>query len=181
MRRVIKKSLGFTLIEMLVVIMIVAVTLPLLMTVFVSVLRQQARVKGLEIAKSQADEALSLIKTTIKNNALSIHSSSPATDANEICNTQTASQVVSNPMVFLDNDGNSFYFDLSAQSMRLNSTSQASPTAITSAPATISNLSFSCERRSNTSNPIISVSFQTSHPLMGFSINYQTKILLRNK
>lgn len=172
---------GFTLIEMLVVIIIVGMTIPLLMTIFVSVLRQQGRVKGLEIAKSQADTAFSSIKLAIRNNATSIHSAYPATDANEICNTTTSSPVAASPMVFKDSEGNSFYYSLSGTVIQSQISSDSGPKDMTAAPAEMSNLTFSCERTSDTANPIVTVSFESTHPQIGFTLPYTTKIKLRNR
>ena len=172
---------GFTLIEMLIVIMIVGMTLPLLMTIFVSVLRQQARVKGLEIAKSQADAAFSTMKTTIKSNATSIHSAYPATEANEICATQTTTPVTGSPITFKDRDGNSFYYNLAGDSIQYRISSDTGPKDLTATPAQISNFTVSCTRSNDIAEPVVAISFESTHQQIGFDLPYTTKIKLRNR
>ncbi len=171
---------GFTLIEMLIVIMIVAVTIPLLMTIFVSVIRQQARVLGVEETKSQADSAYSNIKLLIRNRAISVHSAYPATTANEICAAQTTA-VSASPLVFKDIDGNSFYFSTVAGSIASHSSKLASAASLTSSPVVISNLTASCKRSGAAARPTVDISFDATSPLIPFSLTYQATQQLRNR
>ena len=161
--------------------MIVAVTVPLLMTIFVSVIRQQARVLGVEQTKTQADSAYSTMKLMIRNRAISVHNAYPATSANEICTTQTTS-VTANPLVFKDADGNSFYFSVANDgTIASNSSKLTTPAALTTTPIVISNLTTSCKRTGSASRPTVDISFNATSPLIPFFLTYQATQQLRNK
>lgn len=171
---------GFTLVEMLIVMMIIAVTIPLLMTIFVSVIRQQARVLGVEQTKAQADSAYSSMKLLIRNRAISVHSAYPATSANEICNTQTTNQSA-NPLVFKDADGNSFYFSVSSGIIASHSSKLSSPATLTTSEVLMSNFTTTCRRAGTSSRPTVNISFDATSPLIPFSLTYQATQQLRNR
>jgi len=71
---------GFTFIELIVTISIVAFTLPALFAIVFSIFRQQAKITALQEVKKQGDNLLSRMKSTIENSALKIYSDQGTTE-----------------------------------------------------------------------------------------------------
>lgn len=173
---------GFTLVEVLVVVGIVAIIIPTLFGLFFAHLRAQSKVLVLQEVKRNGDSALGLIETLVKENAISIHSASPPTSGNEVC--ATDSSTYSSQMYFLDRNGDYFSFSVSSDKIA-SASSVTSTTNLTSDKVVVSSFTMSCDRGSTYSEPLVSISFTVSQagsstrPDETATLNYQTKMKLR--
>jgi len=178
-----KKNRAFTLIEMLIVISIVGIAVPIIVTIFGAVMRQQIQTKKLVETKNQADFVLNSVKIIVKNHAFSLHNSFPASTENEICQNQSETQTPTS-MVFEDLEGESFYFDLQEGVVASVSSVLAEPVELSSKPVAISDLVVSCSRSSFFASPLVRVSFTATHEdtrLGVVALPFQTRISLRNE
>jgi prepilin-type N-terminal cleavage/methylation domain-containing protein len=178
-----RRSLGFTLIEILIVISIIGITVPIIVTLFTAVMRQQLQTIKLVQTKDQADFALNALKTTIRNNAFSLHSGTPPTAVNQLCLDQTTLSTPSQ-MVFEDVHQESFYFEVTDGVLASGSSVLSTSRPLTSDPVTISDLVISCSRPSFFAAPLIHISFTATHQdtrLGTTSLPFQTRISLRNQ
>lgn len=176
------RILGFTLIETLIVIAIVAMIIPALFGLFFAHVRAQAKVYVLQQVKTNGDGALGIIETLVKDNAISIHSGSPPTSGNEVCS--TASSSYSSTMYFLDRSGSYFNFALSSGKIA-SSSSVMSTVYLTSDKVSVSSFTLSCDRGSSYSQPVVSIGFTVTQAGAGgrtdesATLQYQTKVQLR--
>ena len=181
---------GFTLVEMLVVLGIVAITLPAVFTILFTIIREQARVYALKQIKREGDFVLNKISNQIRNYATGIYED--ITLNNEVCDKAGAGQ---NP--YVDN-GNSFYFkDRNGEWFQyyLSNTNIASgssttvPVNLTSNKVDVSNFSISCNRAGDPAGsyapPTIILSFNIGYHHAQFqeelaTLNFQTQIAMKN-
>jgi len=177
-----KKNKGFTLIESLIVVGVIAIIIPALFALFFSHLRAQSKVYLLQQVKQNGDNALNVIETLIKENTISIHSGSPPTSGNQVCT--DASSTYSSTMYFLDRSGS--YFNFAVASNKIASSSSVSSTVnLTSDKVAVTSFALSCAQGSSFSDPIVSVSFTVSQansvnrPDESATLQYQTKMKLR--
>lgn len=183
-----KKILGFTLIEMLVVIGIIAIALPATFAIIFAIIRQQARVYALKQVKREGDFVLNKMEDNIRNNAVGIFTNQSL--SSEVCD---QSLVKTN---YGPNNGSGFYFkDKSGnwfQYYLLNNTNIASQSAVPSQPVNlttsavkISTFSLSCNRTAAFSPPVVSISFDIAYSADQFQeqnakIHYQTQVGMKN-
>ncbi len=182
-RAIIYRQKGFTLVEMLIVVCIVSISVPVIVTLFSAVMRQQTQTMIVTQTRNQATAALQNIKTLIRNHAYTIHSDYPATDANAICTSQTDIQTPSR-MVFRDEYEKSFYFELDSGVLASASSQLAAPVPLNFAPVTITHFEITCSRPSLYAAPIVNISFLVSHANNNFgttTLPFQTRLRLRNK
>lgn len=181
---------GFTLIEMIVVIGIIALVLPVIFAIAFGILRQQAKVYALKQVKREGDLLLNIIENTLRTYAFSAHSGQPD-ETNEVCRTQTSEDAA----YFKDKLGNWFRFyqkpdegvtKISSQSSILNN-GDTGETFLTTSKVDLNNsFSMTCSRTSAFSPPIVSVSFNISYNTASdrledqATFNFQTKIKLRS-
>ena len=187
-----KKNKAFTLIETIVVVAVLGLTLPVIFSIFFVILQQQTKIYRLNTTKKEGDYIINILENTIKNQANSIHSAKPLSDANKECATDSSNYGVSpsvTKIYFLDNGNNWFGYSL-------NNSSIASDSALlglvdlTSSKTRINNFSISCSRTYKYSQPTVSLSFDIefcndvacsqTRPEETSSLHYQTKIKLRN-
>jgi type II secretory pathway pseudopilin PulG len=187
-----KKVFGFTLMETIIVIGIVGLIIPVIFSVIYSILRQQTKVYILSQIKREGDNALNIISTLIRNNAVSIHSG-PPNDNNRVCSTVELNNYESDNgtnFYFLDKSNEWFRFYLRSYNQVYKISSQSSvlnaTTELTSfSNSQITNFVISCEGESVLTPPIVSISFtveqpeESERPEETASLNYQTKIKLR--
>lgn len=182
-----KVKFSFTLIETILVIGIVSLSLPLIFSIFYSIIRQQFRIYELTQVKREGDQILTLIESTINNYAIAIHSSLPISESNEICVDPTEGEKQIG--YFKDWFSNWFRYSLQptgcTQNCALASTSAviAETVNLNSDKTKISNFSFSCYRTNNFSPPIIKIGFSICYWLNNtcdYVLNYQTKFKLKN-
>jgi len=184
MRR--KKS--FTLIEMIVVIATIGLVLPTLFVIVFVILQQQIKIQRLSIVKREGDYILNLMENTIRNYGESIHSATPPTESNKICQSSS----LENASYFKDKFGNwfRFYLDtnnsISLESSVLNNGSQGS-VSLNSPQTTITYFSIQCYKTALYSSPVINISFTIKYNTTSSRVEeniapltYQTKVKLRS-
>jgi len=181
----IKKS--FTLIETIVVIAVIGLTIPAIFAIIFGLVREQTKIYRLSEVKRQGDFVLNNISVLIRNNALSVHSASPPTVANEKCSI-VESYSSSSSLYFIDQNDNWFGFSLSNNKV---SSVSATPVDLTSLKVIVSNLTIGCQKTALYSPAIVSLYFDicyrtgagtctSSRPEELATLHYQTKIKLRN-
>lgn len=184
------KSEGFTLIEMLIVIGILAFALPALITIVLGIVRQQFKISALKEVKRQGDLVLNSMKVHIKNYGVSAHDDVPPSSANEICD-DVETDSSGSQIYFLDINGGHFGYRLQSNAVNLVDQSSfiqapGASTALTTNKVRVANLQMSCERTASFSSPIISVSYDvvynttSTQPQDNATFTYQTKIKMKN-
>jgi prepilin-type N-terminal cleavage/methylation domain-containing protein len=187
----IKIKKGFTLIETIVVVGVIGLTLPVIFAIFFVLLQQQTKIYRLNAVKKEGDYVITLLQSTIKNNAVSILSStSPIPPTTNLqCNDDSTSYGSNSNLYFLDKNGLWFGYELNNSSLASVSSNLATVN-LTSAKTQINNFSISCSRTFKFSQPSISLSFDIEYcvdvacsqtrPEETASLHYQTKVKLRN-
>ncbi len=179
-----KNNKGFTLIEMLVVVGVVALILPAVFAMIFSILRQQSKLYALQEIKRQGDFVLNNIRTNLKNSAVTVHTATPPTDSNLICNLASAPSTV--PLFFKDRFNNYFSYALSGDLIASNSSVPSATTSLTNNRVKVVALSISCSRNATFSPPIVSISYtvqyntNSTRPEDTASFTYQTKMQLKS-
>lgn len=182
---------GFTLIETIVVIAVIGLTIPAIFAIIFGLVRQQAKINRLSEVKRQGDYVLNNIAVLIRNNALSVHSASPATDANEKCSIDGSTYNSNSSLYFLDKNGHWFGFRLTTNKISSVSVDLATPVDLTTTKVIISGLNIGCGKTTLYSPATVSLSFDicyntgagictSTHPEETATLHYQTKIKLRN-
>lgn len=178
---------GFSIIELLIVIAIIAFTLPVVFSLFFATLQSQTKVLILQEVKRNGDFALDVIEDLVRTRAYAIYSDEELTT--EVCSTKTSTltPTSSGTVFFSDSSGSSFYF--APQSQKIASYSAVinpNPYYLTSDKVVVSNFTISCNRTAVLSPPIVSISFSVAQPATDVrheqqaTLNYQTKIKLRS-
>lgn len=178
------KKLGFTLIEVTVVIGTVAIALPSLFFIIYSIYRQQARIVAVQEVKNQGDFALNSMKNSIRISAVSIHSADPPNSANRVC---SSSGLPVDADYFMDKSGGSLAFQLSGDKI-ISRSSVEGITDLTGNKVAVSNFNIECQAKSSFSPPIVTINFDinykspvpTPRPEEAATLHYQTKVRLRN-
>lgn len=198
-----KKVLGFTLIEMLVVIGIIAIALPAAFAIIFAIIRQQARVYALKQVKREGDFVLNKMADNIRNNAVGIFTSSDL--STEVCDQAGAfpkRYPPDAPDESASDDGSHFYFEdkfgnLFRYYNYYNTQAPdyfiASESAVSSAISTVNlttsavqvpHFYLSCTRSAPFSPPVVSISFNITYASdfqeQFATLYYQTQIGMRN-
>jgi prepilin-type N-terminal cleavage/methylation domain-containing protein len=178
---------GFTLLEVMIVLSIFALLVPAMFTMYFASLRAQRKVIVLRDAKRNGDNALTVMESLIKQNAISIHNATPPTTANEVCtvSTPTASGI---PLYFKDKDGTWFSFGLTSNKIASASGTSGGSTSVnlTNSRVLVTDFDLRCIYISEISPPLVSISFDvlqsgpTGRPEDVASLTYQTKVKLRS-
>jgi type II secretory pathway pseudopilin PulG len=181
-----KKS--FTLIEMIVVIATIGLVLPTLFAIIFSILQQQVKIQRLSIVKREGDYVLNIMENIIRNYGESIHSATPPTESNKICQSSS----LENASYFKDKFGNwfRFYLDttnsISSESSVLNNGSPGS-VSLNSSQTKITNFSIQCYKTSLYSPPVVNISFTIEYNTTSLRVEekvtpltYQTKVKLKS-
>ena len=184
----IRQKKCFTLIEMIVVIATIGLVLPALFSIIFSILQQQVKIQRLSIVKREGDYVLNVMENTIRNYGESIHSATPPTESNKICQSSS----LENASYFKDKFGNWFRFylnttnSISSESSVLNNGSRGSVSLISS-QTKITNFSIQCYRTSLYSPPVVNISFTIEYNTTSLRVEekvtpltYQTKVKLRS-
>ena len=185
-----KRLVGFTLIEMIVVIAVIAITLPSIYVIIFGIVRQQTKIYRISKVKKEGDYILNIISNIIKNNAVSIHSTFPATDLNEVCKNVPSSETATS-LYFQDSTNNWFGFSLTSNTISSASSKLGSPIALNSNKILFNNFSIGCEKTASFSKANIFLIFNicydtgsglctSTRPEETASLHYQTRVKMRN-
>jgi prepilin-type N-terminal cleavage/methylation domain-containing protein len=178
---------GFTLLEVVVVLSLFAIIVPAMFTMYFASLRAQKKVFVLRDTKRNGDNALTVIESLIKQNAVSVHNATPPTTANQVCTSLvTSSSAV--PLYFKDKDGTWFSFTQVSNKIASHSGSLSGTTTVqlTNSKSIVSGFDVRCIYVSELSPPLVSISFDlnqngpTGRPEDVSSLSYQTKVKLRS-
>lgn len=181
---------GFTLIEIIVVIAVIGLTLPVLFSTILTLMRQQVKIYRLSQIKREGDYLVNIMKNIIRDNTVTIHTNTPPNDANIICkNVGTSASGTS--LYFLDKNKQWFGYLATVNSIASTSANLASPINLTSNKTIVSNFSIYCSRTSIFSPAAILFSFDicfdtgsgvctSTRPEEITSMHYQTRIKLRS-
>lgn len=181
---------GFTLIETLVVIAVISITLPVLISIILILMRQQLRIYRLAQVKKEGDYLISIMETTIKDEAVSIHSGQPASESNIVCSDPLIPHSPTSSLYFLDKNNNWFGYEFGGDSIA--SSSSLVSNNLTSSKILVQSFSITCSKNKIYSSPSIIFSFDVCYDNAGagscnstrpeeqVSIHYQTRIKLRN-
>lgn len=188
----INSKLGFTLLEVIVVLLLISLVLPVLFNLLFLDMRARQKVYIIEKVKSNGDNALSTMEFLIQRRAQKII----AEEDQDISFCESFSEGLvdlGNKIAFLDENNIVFSFSSNQDTNfngltynKISSSSALTSIDLTDDTVSIENLSFNCIRPSNFSPPIISVSFtvkQVGESVFDeniFSLHYATKIKLRN-
>ena len=181
---------GFTFLEVMVAVGVIAVTLPSLFAVLYVVLKQEAKVLRLSEVKRQGDYALNVMEVILRNNAAAIYSDQAL--LTERCAAPGATDsIVNGSGNFYFKDRNSNYLRFYFNANKISSGSATTNGDITSNKVMIQNFTLTCRRPGVYSSSVVGVSFDicyqnTAGNCSGrveeqASMHYQTSIKLRNK
>lgn len=176
------KSLGFTLIETIVVLAVIGLVLPALFAIIFVLLQQQTKVFRLQQVKKEGDFVLNSMKTTIINRAQAIFSDQALN--NEQCKQAGTTYSSDTNFYFKDKQGVGFKYYINGSKISSDSAS-IDPIDLTTDKVTISDFTISCNRTSAYSPPVISLTFTVSYNTASTrveenaSLTYSTKINLK--
>lgn len=185
-----KIKTGFTLIETLVVIAVIGITLPILISIILILMRQQLKIYRLSQVKKEGDYIISIMQTTIKDQAITIHSVKPASESNIVCNDPATGPYSSTlNLYFLDKNSSWFGYEFISDSIA--SSSGLISSNLTSSKIFIQNFSISCLRNTIFSPPSIMFSFDVCYDTGGgvcnstrpeeiATLHYQSRVKLRS-
>ncbi|MBI5123747.1 type II secretion system protein [Candidatus Roizmanbacteria bacterium] len=183
-----KKS--FTLIETIVVIAVIGLTLPVLFAIILTLMKQQVKIYRLSQIKRGGDYVINLMENIIRDNAVTIHTSTPPSDVNIICK-NVGTSAFGTSLYFLDKNKQWFGYLATSNSVASTSANLASPINLTPNKTIVSNFSIYCSRNSIYSPAAILLSFDICYdtgsgvctgtrPEEVTSMHYQTRIKLRS-
>lgn len=163
------------------------IIIPAMFTMYFASLRAQRKVFVLRDAKRNGDNALTVMESLIKQNAVSIHNDTPPTSANQVC-TSSVPTARDTELFFKDKDGSWFSFTqvsgkLASSSATLGNSSSVN---LTNTKSIVTSFDLQCLYVSETSPPLVSISFRidqngpTGRPEDVAGLTYQTKVKLRS-
>ncbi|NTU46946.1 prepilin-type N-terminal cleavage/methylation domain-containing protein [Candidatus Roizmanbacteria bacterium] len=174
-----KRTRGFTMIELLIVIGVLALTFPLIFAVLFQILQQQARIYQLIEVKREGDFILNSVEYILKNRVATVYNSTGV----QVCTTGTGGIAVSG-IHFKDKDNTDITYSLvTSGSTHLFASNSA---ILTTAKTNVTNFSLSCTRTNTWSPPLISVRLvlenypKSSREKENISLDYRTKVKLKS-
>ncbi|QQS43578.1 type II secretion system protein [Candidatus Roizmanbacteria bacterium] len=189
------KKKGYTLIEMMLVIALVALLMPAVFSILYVIMQQQVKIYELTETKRQGDYVMQLMKEKIMRDAVSLRRDDDGIFANvavitNICNnTGTSFTSASNgqDFVFLNDLNNPFQYVQSGNTIRFREIGTPNvDAALSSNRVIISNFQITCAVKSTYTDPVVSFSYTATfnravpNPQLGTTqLQYQTKIKLR--
>ena len=171
---------GFTLIEVMVVISVIALVVPALFYMVFMILLQQVKIYRLSEAKRQGDFALTAITSNIRNSAVSIYD---ANNTTELC---SGTGDVSDVGKFRDQYDNWFSYTLISGKISSGSSILNTTTDLTKQNVTISDMTLKCYKTASFSPSIVEVKFTitagdaAARTEEKASLVYQTRVKLRS-
>ncbi|NMB83755.1 hypothetical protein GYA28_00520 [Candidatus Roizmanbacteria bacterium] len=182
---------SFTLIESLVVVGVIGLVLPAIFSITFIIIQQQTKIIRLQEVKKQGDFVINTVENLIRNNAVSIHSTYPFTDDNEICD-NPAVGAAEEAAYFKDKFGQRFRFFVPAGTTKVASESaDGSSIDLTNSDIRVEPATFKirCYKPSAYSSSIVEISFNicyavgssctSSRPEETATLDYQTKVVLK--
>lgn len=176
-----QRAKGFTLIEVIVVIAVIGMVIPAIFSVIFAILQQEAKIYQLSEVKRQGDNALSIMESTIKSYAVSIHDA--PTGGNEVCASAGDSGTAA---YFRDSTDTWFRFYVNNNKIVSNSAVVNATGDLTKASVTVSNFAVTCTRPNGAAPPLVNIQFKVSgngsstRPEDRAELDYRTKIKLRS-
>lgn len=184
---------AFTLIETIVVIVIIGLVMPLIFAIIFGLVREQTKIFRISQVKREGDYILNATSSLIKNNAQSIHSAGPPSDANERCKNIETYTSSNYRLIFKDKQDYWFriLWDEPNEKISSYSSSTATSTDFNSTSVLIENFEIRCDKTSLYAPATVSISFNVCYktsagdctsgtPEEIATLHYQTKIKLRN-
>lgn len=191
----ITKKSGYTLVEMMIVIALIALLMPAVFSILYVIMQQQVKIYELTETKRQGDYVMQLMKEKIMRDAVSLRRDDDGIFANvavitNICNnTGTSFTSASNgqDFVFLNDLNNPFQYVQSGNTIRFREIDTPNvDAALSSNRVIISNFQITCAVKSTYTDPVVSFSYTATfnrtvpNPQLGTTqLRYQTKIKLR--
>jgi prepilin-type N-terminal cleavage/methylation domain-containing protein len=174
-----KKKRGFTFIEMLVVLAVIAVALPSLFLIVYAILQQQVKIYRLTEVKRQGDYLINNMVSLIRNSGTGLYRYNGVTGI-PVCDSTANSPYPSSGngttnLYFKDRTGTWFAFAYSGTQVASQSGSAIgtlSGVNLTTSKVKVSNLSFACTKASTFSAPLVTV---------GFTIKYNSTSATREE
>ena len=182
-----RQNRGYTIIEIIVVVMMLGILLPAVFSILYAILQQQLKVYRITETKRQGDLILEFMKEKISRDGASIYAPGPV----DLCVTpgETITTTDGNNFRFRDDNNNTFWFNLTASTGDIRYRDAGINALLDNTQVTISNFEIGCIRRRN--NTIVQFSYTASFndltpsieegtlPAPGIALNYVTKIRLR--
>lgn len=177
--------IGFTIIELIIVIGVIGVTIPSIFGIFFTMLRAQAKTYVLQEVKRNGDNAVNIMQVLIKQRAIGIYSDQNLTT--EVCSTSQSES--SSQLYFKDKDGVVFYFiadGASPSKIALRTASATDIYNLTNEKVSVpTSFSIQCYRKNTFSPPIVRIDFDivsatSTRQEENAKIHYTTQVKLRN-
>ena len=171
---------GFTLIEVMVVIAVIAMVVPALFYMVFMILLQQVKIYRLSEAKRQGDFALTSITSNIRNAAVSTYDTANTT---ELC---AGTGDISDIGKFRDQYDNWFNYVLVSGKISSGSSILNTTTDLTKSNVTVTDLTLKCFKTASFSPSIVEVKFTitagdvSARAEEKATLVYQTRVKLRN-
>jgi Tfp pilus assembly protein FimT len=173
---------GFTFLEFVIVIGVIAVVLPVVFSMFFLTLRGQARIYSLQEVKKNGDYALTIIENLLRNDAKTIVSDYQDPNSTILC--ATTGQDLGGVLNVRTKNSDGFQLSVENNKIASKSASTSQTSYLTSDKVVINGVSIRCDNNNQYANPLVSISFTVSKTGARAedtaSINYETKIKLRN-
>lgn len=172
---------GFTIFEIVIVMIIMAIIFPTLFGILYTITQQQFKIFSFTSAKREGEYVYSFIRETILRDAQSI--SDDVITLNPRCNSagSTHSSTTGDNFVFINKaTGDPFTFELSGTDLVYNNNGTISQ--IHSANVQVNSLLFLCRKNSETSPPIVQYEFEvqyTSQTEDTITLPYKTKVVIK--
>ncbi len=184
---------GFTFIELIVVIAVIGLALPALFAIVFSVLQQQVKTLRLSEIKRQGDNALNIMTTAIRSNAVKIYADNVF--GTEYCSNTTTNSTsgatTGSNFFFRDKSDKWFQYYLSGTALAADTNGDYLDGDLTTSKVRIENFSISCIRSATYSGSIVTIQFDICYSNAVCSsgstrneeiakLTYKTQVKLRN-
>ena len=192
-----KKKAGYTLVEMMLVIALIALLMPAVFSILYVIMQQQVKIYELTETKRQGDYVMQLMKEKIMRDAISLRRDddglfSAIAVISNICNTSGSSFTSSTAQrgldfVFVQENGDQFQYVQSGNSIFFRATGSSTiNAALNNSRVNITNFQINCAVKSTYTDPVVSFSYTAQYnravpnPQLGTTqLQYQSKVKLR--
>lgn len=190
-----KRKKGYTIIEMMLVIGLIALLMPAVFSILYVIMQQQVKIYELTETKRQGDYVMQLMKEKIMRDAVSLRRDDDGIFTNiavftNICNSTGSNFTSVNngvDFVFLNDLNNPFQYVLSGNTLRYREIGAPNvDAALNSNRVIITNFQINCAVKATYTDPVVSFSYTAQYnravpnPQLGTTqLQYQTKVKLR--